>query len=210
MEVIMRKFNHLLVAVAAISALVAVGCSEGEQDLRADADARQSIGEMPFNTVKVYIPKSEEDSKRLREAKENGLSLILFSKEELTVDYTDFSHAYQMIGQPNGEFQLEEIEEEVSPEETGEVDSKQILTLLKEDEGFHSERTEIGSKANCYLKDADATDPTLATRYMLCHGNLLVIEKEIPQTEEVDAENQEADAEVGAEEVEVVAGNNAE
>ena len=186
--------NILSITLAVAGTLFAVGCSDnGAGD--PDAPAR-SLEDAPFDRVKVYIPKTDEDQKRLHEHKEvNGLNLSLFSKEELTMEYTEFSHSYQLVADQNGEPQLQEVQ--ASPEEIMEVEQKQTLTFQTTEAGrvkLESQREGIGGHAACYLDEADATDNTLATRYLLCQGNLLVIEKDVDQEEDADTED-DADAE---------------
>ena len=181
--------NLLSVTIAVAGTLFAIGCAD---DSATKPDPARSIENAPFNKVKVYVPKTEEDLQKLEQAKGNNFgSLVMLTKEQLTMEFTNFSHAYQLIENSNEELQLEEIQ--VSPEETLEVEHKQNLTLIEGEEGlkFESRRDGIEAHASCPLSDADATDNTLATRYLLCQGNLLVIEKEVTQDDDSETSDDE-------------------
>ena len=117
-----------------------------------------------FNKVKVYIPKTKQHWITLRDAS----SLVAFSKKDLT-RYTDFSHSYQLIQDDNEDLQLEEIQYLFPEENMDDVAKKQRLTLITEEEElkFESRRDGIGGHASCPLSNAEATDPTEATRYLL-------------------------------------------
>ena len=192
--------NLLSVTIAVAGTLLAIGCAN---DAAKTPNPTTSIENAPFNKVKVYIPKTEEDLQLIEEAFETNAILSVFSKEQLTAQYTDFSHSYQLIEDNNEELQLEEVQ--LSLEETWEANPKQNLTLEKVEEELNF-KSQIEGKDDqlCPLGNAYATDNRLATRYLLCHGNLLVIEKEVTQDDEAgddEAGNDEAgDDEAGDDE----------